>query len=479
MSENSKYYWIREIARGGMGQVDLIVRSEGSFRKLLAVKRLHPKFLNDKDCRTMFLDEARIAGMLKHANIVRVFDVGEDEQGPFLMMEYIDGMSLQSVLRSMVDDRAVLPIAVAVQIAMQAAEGLHAAHELRSPDGAELKLVHRDISPQNVMVGYDGIARVMDFGIAHAIGRTTKTSTGILKGKVAYMSPEQLRFHPVDRRSDLFALGVLLYEMLTSKRLYSNKDGDGPRRILEESPPDVGFEREGISPALVELVFELLAKDPDERPNTALEVAQRLRETLNDLMLDDTEAIELGAYVRHRFEAETTGHQRAIKDALKLLDEDKLPPWPLPEPTIDVVAPARSKWPIVAGAVAVCAALGVGIYIGGDSDSGEKILVEPTENEQPQQATTKLPTDMTTDMTTAAVVKRADLESMSTESVQMTTSTHRRKKRRGRRVASRMKALKPVVAEVGTKMVEPKATTEMTKKHDPLAPAAFGSIGGK
>lgn len=364
----SHYYWIREIARGGMGRVDLIIRSQGAFRRLAAVKRLHAKLRDDVDCRAMFLDEARIAGMLKHPNIVTVFDVGEDDEGPYLIMDYIDGLSVQAITRRSAQDYTPLPLAVVVQIIVQAADGLHAAHELTAPDGSLLNLVHRDVSPHNMIVGYDGIVRVMDFGIARALGRTTQTSTGVLKGKLAYMSPEQLRFRPADRRSDLFALGVVLYEMLTLKRLYTNRDGDGPRRILEEPPPDVGLERDDLPPALVQLVFRMLAKDPNKRPDTAAEVANCLREVLNELMIMDDEAIELQEYFRHRFEPETTGHRREIQTALELLDEGKLPAWPLTDPTL-VMAPAVAdppkRWLLALGAgVLATLAVGAGIMIG-------------------------------------------------------------------------------------------------------------------
>ncbi|MFK8001817.1 MAG: serine/threonine protein kinase, partial [Polyangiales bacterium] len=364
----SHYYWIREIARGGMGRVDLIIRSEGAFRRLAAVKRLHAKLRDDVECRAMFLDEARIAGMLKHPNIVTVFDVGEDDEGPYLIMDYIDGLSVQAITRRSAQDYTPLPLAVVVQIIVQAADGLHAAHELTAPDGSVLNLVHRDVSPHNMIVGYDGIVRVMDFGIARALGRTTQTSTGVLKGKLAYMSPEQLRFRPADRRSDIFALGVVLYEMLTLKRLYSNRDGDGPQRILEEPPPDVGLERDDLPPALVELVFRMLAKEPTKRPATAAEVANCLREILNDLMIVDDEAIELQEYFRHRFEPETTGHRQEIQSALKRLDEGTLPAWPLTDPAL-VLAPAvmnaPKRWLLALGAgLLVTLAVGAGVIIG-------------------------------------------------------------------------------------------------------------------
>jgi serine/threonine protein kinase len=182
------------------------------------------------------------------------------------------------------------------------AEGLHAAHELSEPDGTPLGLVHRDISPQNILIGIDGVARVTDFGIAKALGRTSQTSTGILKGKLAYMAPEQLRFEEPDRRADLFALGVVLFELLTGRRLYkSEQEFDGPRRILAEPPPDLAEWRDDVEPELVELSFELLAKDRERRPDTAKAVARRLDIILTTLLAGSA-GVETALLVRERFE---------------------------------------------------------------------------------------------------------------------------------------------------------------------------------
>lgn len=269
------YQTLYSIASGGMGRVDVAVRREGSFERLFAVKRLKPELASDEHIRAMFLDEARIAGLVRHANVVSVLDVGHDSSGPYLVMELIEGISVAELLTN----RAVhpLPVEVALRIAMQTAEGLHAAHELRTPNGTSLELVHRDISPQNILLGFDGVARVTDFGIAKAFGRSTQTSTGILKGKVGYISPEQLRFEEPDRRADLFSLGVVLFELLTGRRLYrSAKDLEGPRRILTEPPPDLGEYRDDVEPELVQMMFQLLAKKREDRPATAKEVARRL-----------------------------------------------------------------------------------------------------------------------------------------------------------------------------------------------------------
>ncbi|HMJ16304.1 MAG TPA: serine/threonine-protein kinase, partial [Polyangiaceae bacterium] len=202
------YQHVLRLASGGMATVDLAIRREGTFVRLHAIKRLHPHLLEDADVRAMFIEEARLAGLLRHPNVVSVVDVGEDAAGPFLVMDYVEGVSVATLIEHAIETSQPVPLDVALRIAMDVARGLHAAHELTAPDGRPLSLVHRDVSPQNVLVGFDGVARVSDFGIAKALGRSARTSTGILKGKLGYMAPEQLQFRGQDRRTDLFAFGV-------------------------------------------------------------------------------------------------------------------------------------------------------------------------------------------------------------------------------------------------------------------------------
>lgn len=275
-ASSASHVTVREIARGGMGVVELVLRREGSFERLHALKRLLPALRSDPSVRRMFLDEARVAGLLRHPNVVSVLDVGEDERGPYLVMDYVDGISLA---RLIADTPAgdLIPLGVCLSLLRQIAEGLHAAHELCDHAGAPLELVHRDVSPQNVLVGYDGVARVTDFGIAKALGRSGGTTVGLLKGKAGYLSPEQLRFERLDRRSDLFSLGVVAYELLSGRRLYDGDElSDIAQRILREPPPDLAEVRGDVPDELVGLLFDLLSKDPAHRPATAAEVARAL-----------------------------------------------------------------------------------------------------------------------------------------------------------------------------------------------------------
>jgi hypothetical protein len=310
----SNYRSLCVLATGGMGRVELAMRQEGAFRRLYAVKRLKESYRDDEEFLRMFLDEARIAGFLRHPNVVSVLDVGSDAEGPYLVMDYVEGVSVNSLISRV--RSSPLPVQVALTIAMQVADGLHTAHELTSPEGEPLHIVHRDVSPQNVLVGYDGVARITDFGIAKAMGRMTKTTTGVLKGKYGYMAPELLQFEEPDRRADLFSLGVVLYELLAGQRLYPNVAGmDGVRRILKEPPPDIAEVRDDVPPEIVQLLFALLAKDKDHRPKSAREVSRKIEPLLARVVAEEGK-IEIGDYLATLFADRRAEEKRRIATAL-------------------------------------------------------------------------------------------------------------------------------------------------------------------
>ncbi len=284
-----------------MGSVGLAVREEGAFRRVYAIKRLLPEYRRDERVRSMFMDEARIAGLLHHPNIVSVVDVGEDEDGPYLVMDYVQGVPLAAIIGAAREDEKLVPIQIAARIIRDVAEGLDASHELVAHDGTKLELVHRDVSPQNVLVGYDGIARLTDFGIAKALGRQQRTTTGILKGKFGYFAPERLRFQEPTRLSDIFSLGVVFHETLSGQRLYDGADQtEIARRILEDPPPDIGFVRNDVHPTIVELLLRMLARKPERRPQTAHEVARCLDSVLLDIAAEEGQAF-VPDYVTDRF----------------------------------------------------------------------------------------------------------------------------------------------------------------------------------
>ncbi|MGE0791130.1 MAG: serine/threonine protein kinase [Sandaracinaceae bacterium] len=284
---DSTLHPLLELARGGMGHVSLVcLFGTAGFRRLYAMKRLRPEIADDERMRAMFLHEARVAGLLRHPHAVSVLDAGEDDDGPFLLMEYVEGVSLSDLLREV----GRLDLGECLYIGAALADALHAAHELKHHDGTALGLIHRDVSPSNVMIDVDGQAWLTDFGIARTAISDQRTQTGVLKGKFGYMAPEQLRFEPIDRRADLFSLGVVLYEMLAGARLYKEPD---PRetayRILHEEVPDISEVRRDAPPELVRLSFLLLAKDPADRPSTAREIAQELRAIAQAQSIDLTE----------------------------------------------------------------------------------------------------------------------------------------------------------------------------------------------
>ena len=243
-----RYETLRPIASGGMATVYLgRALGAGGFQRLMAIKVMHPHIAEDPEFVAMFLDEARLAAGIHHPNVVGTFDVEQGADGLFLVMEYIDGPSLQQLLRELRRRSRLLPLPVALRIFLDILAGLHAAHELTDEGGAPLQLVHRDISPQNVLVGRDGIARITDFGVARAEARISSTKGGQLKGKLPYMSPEQVREGPVDRRCDVYAAGCVLWEMLVGQRLFrADNDGAllhvvmaGVKRAPRDANPDV------------------------------------------------------------------------------------------------------------------------------------------------------------------------------------------------------------------------------------------------
>lgn len=299
----NRYEHVMELARGGMARVQLVMRREGEFERLYAMKRLRDDLRDEPELRTMFVHEARVAGLVRNAHAVPVVDVGEDVDGPFLVMEYVEGLSLTAILAGHVSRAKPLPIQLALRICAHAARGLHAAHELRDGSGRPLHVVHRDVSPQNILVGFDGVARVTDFGIARTLERAQSTLEGVVRGKSGYMAPEQVRLEPLDRRTDLFALGVVLFEALTGSRLYRGDIANVARRILEEPPPDLGEHREDAPDSVVELLFELLAKEPARRPESARIVAERLEHTLAELGVVEG-PLDASAYLEREFSEE-------------------------------------------------------------------------------------------------------------------------------------------------------------------------------
>lgn len=265
-----KYEILKRLAVGGMAEI-FLARSTGieGFEKYVVVKRILPQYVDNQRFVTMFLDEARLAGRLQHQHIAQVYDIGQEGGQYFFAMEFLHGEDLRSLLIAEEERGGRMPLPQALTIIAGAASGLHYAHEEVNADGVPLNIVHRDISPANLVITFDGGVKVVDFGIARAAFRNTQTRAGALKGKRAYMSPEQCRTGDVDRRSDVFSLGIVLWEMTTMSRLFrrSRKDNEfdimnriitgditPPRAMVKDYPP--GLER---------IVMKALAIDREQR----------------------------------------------------------------------------------------------------------------------------------------------------------------------------------------------------------------------
>jgi len=277
-----RYCLYDEIAAGGMATVHFgRLLGPAGFSRTVAIKQLHPPYARDPEFVAMFLDEARLAARIRHPNVVSTIDVVARDGELFLVMEYIQGESFARLLRTAALAGEQVPPDVVSSIVIQALLGLHAAHEARDEKGSSLHIVHRDVSPQNILVGTDGVARVLDFGVAKATSRLQNTHDGKLKGKIAYMAPEQLLKNPVDRRADIFAAATVLWEALCGDRLFSGDDAAAAvAHILEGEVEAPSRRAAGISAAVDQIVLRGLAKKPELRFSTAREMAQALESAL-------------------------------------------------------------------------------------------------------------------------------------------------------------------------------------------------------
>lgn len=269
-----RYAIYDQIAVGGMAVVHLgRLLGPAGFSRTVAIKRLHPQFASNPDFVTMFLDEARLAVRVQHPNVVAPLDVLVVEDELLVVMDYVSGETLSALMRGMPPERGAPP-AIVGSILVDALYGLHAAHEAKTESGAPLDIVHRDISPQNIIVGVDGVARVLDFGVAKAAVRSQVTKDGEIKGKISYMAPEQLKAHAIDRRTDVFAAGIVLWEALTGRRLFRGDDlGQTVERVLYGEIPSPSSFGQGVTKALDAVVLRALQRDPTWRFATARDFA--------------------------------------------------------------------------------------------------------------------------------------------------------------------------------------------------------------
>jgi len=272
------YTLVERISHGGMAEVYRAKSfGEAGFEREVALKMLLPQIASDSEFITMLIDEAKIAGQLNHTNIAQIFDLGVTDGRYYIVQEYVHGQDLRAILRHKAKSRTHFEIATACYVALKVCEGLHYAHNKKDNSGSPLKVVHRDISPHNILISSGGEVKIIDFGIAKAEGRSTQTLAGLVKGKFAYMSPEQIRGLPVDHRSDVFATGILLYEMLTTRSLFRRStefETLKQARSAKANPPS--YLRAEIPPALDAIVLKALARHVHDRYQSADEFRNAL-----------------------------------------------------------------------------------------------------------------------------------------------------------------------------------------------------------
>jgi len=339
-----RYELLMPVARGGMASV-WAARLKGTrgFQKLVAIKTMLPGLVDDPSFERMFLDEASLASQVRHPHVIEIMDLGEQDRILYLVMEWVSGEAL-SIIMKYAATRGGIPLPIAVHIATQTCRGLHAAHELREGDGVLVGLVHRDVSPQNVLVTYDGVVKVVDFGVAKATARLdTQTEAGQLKGKIAYMSPEQLRGEKIDRRTDVFAMGILLYMMTTGKHPFRGDDqAQTIARISSDEPailPSVLVP--GYPPGLEACVMQALAKDSAKRYPSANDMLLGLTRALPSAMRESTDE-EVSEFIRRLLPDRLERQKQAIKQALEQADRREMsrsaPQLQLPEASTDEAA---------------------------------------------------------------------------------------------------------------------------------------------
>ncbi len=289
-----RYAFHDEIASGGMGAVHFgKLLGPRSFAPVVAIKVLHPQHASEPDFVKMFFDEARLAARIRHTNVVPVIDVHDGDGELFLVLEYVHGESLGRLLALARERKQDVPLPIASAIFCDVLRGLHAAHEAKNENGEPLGIVHRDVSPPNVIVGVDGVTRVLDFGIAKAAGRLTTTREGQIKGKFGYMAPEQLRGEEINRQADVHAAAVVLWELLTGKRLFDgDNEGNVVARVLFDAVPAPSSIRKEISPSLDAVVMRGLARERADRFATARDMELALRAIVPPAAPD-----EVGAWV--------------------------------------------------------------------------------------------------------------------------------------------------------------------------------------
>ncbi|HSD85863.1 MAG TPA: protein kinase [Kofleriaceae bacterium] len=300
-----RYELLARLATGGMGEI-FLARLEGAegFEKLYVVKRILAHLADDARFRQMLVAEARIASKMSHPNICQVFELGETEGQLYIVMEYLEGISLLPMLRRFSKTQQQLDLGFIAGVIQQVTDAMNYAHDLKDRGGESLGIIHRDVTPSNIFLTESGVAKVLDFGIAKAKGASTQTQEGTVKGKYAYMAPEQLRGASIDRRVDLFALGVVLYEMLALRRLFQRKtDYLTFRAVMEQPIPDIRRYRPDMPDGVADVLTRALDRDPGNRYETARQFGSAVLDAVGQYQRPWTQG-EISDFVRHYFAEE-------------------------------------------------------------------------------------------------------------------------------------------------------------------------------
>ena len=321
-----RYIVLARLGRGGMAEV-FVTAAEGAagVKKLAVVKRLRADLMKDEDpesveaatrFRSMFLTEAQLSARLNHPNIVHTYEVGEERGSLFIAMEYVEGQSLHALSGALARAGKSIPTVVAVRVMCEVLSALHYAHELTDIGGEKLVIVHRDVSPQNVMLTYDGGVKLVDFGVAKASRSSVATEVGTLKGKVRYMAPEQVAGNTVDRRADVYAAGVVLWELLAQKRMVRGEnDAQSLLSLVQDDAPSLLVQAPTVDPSLAATVMRALSRLPEQRYQTALEMRSALEAYLSQSQSHVTSET-IGTLVRTTFSNERAVMTDRIRKAL-------------------------------------------------------------------------------------------------------------------------------------------------------------------
>jgi eukaryotic-like serine/threonine-protein kinase len=315
---DGRYELLYPFAQGGMATVWVArVQGKHGFEKLVAVKTILPHLASDDGFRAMFLDEAAIASRIRHPNVADIDDLGEEASTLYMVLEWISGDAWSRLYNAIAQAGHDFPVDALLRIAADACAGLHAAHELRGDDGALLNVVHRDVSPQNILVSTAGVTKVIDFGIAKALDRMSETTkTGLLKGKASYAAPEQVKNKGLDRRADLWAIGTILYQFLTGELPYQGKNDLATLRELTSGKPPKPLPRE-VPPQVASVVMTALAYQPEGRFATALDMQRALEAAIRTPTTSNDIGALVNTYLADRIEERRRDLQDALAEAVQ------------------------------------------------------------------------------------------------------------------------------------------------------------------